>query len=72
MTRILAAISFLTVLLISCQSEKETKNPLKTGIWRATIEIQGQQLPFNFELTNDEKGGYDIFIRNADEKLQLD
>jgi thiol-disulfide isomerase/thioredoxin len=66
-------VPFIIVLiLVGCHSEKETKNALKTGVWRATIEIQGQQLPFNFDLANDEQGGYDIFLRNADEKLLLD
>jgi thiol-disulfide isomerase/thioredoxin len=66
-------IPFVIVFaLVGCHSERETKNALKTGVWRATIEIQGQQLPFNFDLTNDERGGYDLFIRNADERLLLD
>lgn len=45
---------------------------VKTGIWRALIEIQGQQLPFNFEVVNDKSGGYDLYIINAEERLLLD
>jgi thiol-disulfide isomerase/thioredoxin len=71
MIRIIVPVVFVFALA-GCHSEKETKNALKTGVWRATIEIQGQQLPFNFDLTNDEQGGYDISIRNADERLLLD
>lgn len=56
----------------SCRQEKETRNSLKTGTWRATIEIQGRQLPFNFELIRDAQGGYDVFLRNAEERLLLD
>src|SRR5690242_9520916 len=55
-----------------CNHEKETSAPLKTGIWRATIEIQGQELPFNFDLTRDNEGGYDLYIINAAERLLLD
>lgn len=71
MNRFLATGAVL-LILASCKPEKDTVNALKTGTWRATIEIQGQQLPFNFELVNDAQGGYDIYIRNAGEKLLLD
>jgi thiol-disulfide isomerase/thioredoxin len=71
MNRFLATGAVL-LILVSCKPEKETVNILKTGTWRATIEIQGQQLPFNFELVNDAQGGYDVYIRNAGEKLLLD
>jgi thiol-disulfide isomerase/thioredoxin len=45
---------------------------LKTGIWRGVLEIQGQQLPFNFRVAQDTGGGFDVFIRNASEELLLD
>jgi thiol-disulfide isomerase/thioredoxin len=66
----LFAIGF--IILASCSGNEEVSKDLRTGIWRATVEIQGQQLPFNFEVINDEKGGYDMYIINADEKLLLD
>src|SRR5688572_888209 len=66
------AFAAIVFVLGSCNREKETANPLKTGIWRATIEIQGQPLPFNFDLVKDEKGGYDMYIINAAERLLLD
>jgi thiol-disulfide isomerase/thioredoxin len=62
----------ITIALAACGKKTETPDTLKTGMWRATIEIQGQQLPFNFELTKDDDGGYDIYLRNADERLLLD
>jgi len=71
MKRLLAAFALIG-MLVSCASERESTVSLKTGIWRATIDIQGHNLPFNFELVNDKQGGYDIFIRNAAEKLLLD
>ena len=70
MRRYLVVIT--TLALAACGKKTETPDTLKTGMWRATIEIQGQQLPFNFELTKDNDGGYDIYIRNADERLLLD
>jgi thiol-disulfide isomerase/thioredoxin len=67
------AAGILIFALASCNPEKkEMSGSLKTGTWRATIEIQGQQLPFNFELVKDENDGYDIYIRNAEERLLLD
>ena len=71
MKRFLAAW-VLIAMLVSCASERESAVSLKTGAWRATIDIQGHDLPFNFELVNDTQGGYDIFIRNASERLLLD
>lgn len=72
MKRLLIAVSVMIAVSSCLSPEKESRNPLKTGVWRATIEIQGQQLPFNFELTHDQQGGYDIYLRNADERLLLD
>jgi thiol-disulfide isomerase/thioredoxin len=60
------------MLVGACKQKAENTTVLKTGIWRATIEIQGQQLPFNFELVKDADDGYDIYLRNADERLLLD
>lgn len=66
------ALIMLAATFVACKPEKETSATLKTGIWRATIEIQGQQLPFNFDLVTDNQGGYDIYVINADERLLLD
>jgi hypothetical protein len=71
MNRFLIAGVILIAMTV-CKPETETRNSLKTGIWRAAIQIQGQELPFNFEVTNDKENGYDIYIRNANEKLLLD
>jgi thiol-disulfide isomerase/thioredoxin len=59
-------------IFLSCKPEKEAPILLKTGMWRAVIALQGQQLPFNLELTTDAQGGYDMYIRNAEERLLLD
>lgn len=62
----------LVVTATACQSDMDRVNTLKTGTWRGVLEIQGHELPFNFEVKRDEKGGYDIFLLNADERLLLD
>jgi thiol-disulfide isomerase/thioredoxin len=56
-------------LLCSC-TPKQTK--LQTGIWRGVLEIQGEQLPFNFEVTTDATGSQDVILFNAAERLMLD
>ncbi len=62
-------ILFLSgLLLISC-SQKPT---LKPGMWRGVLEIQGEQLPFNFEVKSDGYEGTDVIIYNAEERLVLD
>lgn len=66
------AVVVLAVSLWSCSADKEAPTSLKTGIWRATVEIQGQELPFNFDLVHDNSGGYDLYIINAGERLLLD
>jgi thiol-disulfide isomerase/thioredoxin len=58
--------------VFSCKQIEQENRDVKTGIWRATVEIQGRQLPFNFELVKDQQGGYDAYIINADERLLLD
>ncbi|MBN8577641.1 MAG: TlpA family protein disulfide reductase [Cytophagales bacterium] len=64
-------LTFLFVLLIaiSC-SPKPTE--LKPGIWRGVLEIQGKQLPFNFEVKTNAAGPQNLILHNADERLVLD
>jgi hypothetical protein len=38
------------ILLASCMAKEKAVQHLKPGIWRATIEIQERELPFNFEV----------------------
>lgn len=65
------AVVGIAALFSACSSSPDGAT-LKTGTWRATVEIQGQQLPFNFEVEKDSDGGYDLYVRNADERLLLD
>lgn len=60
-----------SIVFSGCSSDKQ-QSTLKTGMWRAVLELQGTELPFNVEVANDNNGGYDLFIRNADERLLLD
>ncbi|MCW5909782.1 MAG: TlpA family protein disulfide reductase [Cyclobacteriaceae bacterium] len=57
------------LVAISCTTKPSA---LKTGLWRGVLEIQGEQLPFNFEVKDDATGGQDVVIYNAGERLLLD
>ncbi len=59
----------LLIALFSTCSTKPTE--IKQGIWRGVIELQGQQLPFNFEVIKD-TSGYKVNLINASEKILLD
>lgn len=41
------------------------------GTWRARVEMQGQELPFTFDI-QQEGGAYKAIIHNAEEELVLD
>jgi thiol-disulfide isomerase/thioredoxin len=62
------------LLFLATASCKHADEPvlLKTGTWRAAIEIQGQELPFNFQVEADKQGGYEVYLMNAEERLLLD
>lgn len=64
--------ALIVITLAECTSRQENGARLKTGVWRAVIQMQAQELPFNFEVTRDAAGGYDIYLLNADERLLLD
>jgi thiol-disulfide isomerase/thioredoxin len=44
---------------------------LITGIWRAILSIQGEELPFNFELKESNRH-YTMVIMNGEERIALD
>lgn len=65
---------FIFLLLLAFCLGACAKKPmqLQTGIWRAVLEIQGQQLPFNFEVSTNAAGSQVVTIHNAAERLVLD
>jgi thiol-disulfide isomerase/thioredoxin len=71
MNRFIAG-ALLILPLAACKSGKENVNRLKTGVWRAVVEIQDQELPFNFEVSRDGETGYNIYLINGAERLLLD
>jgi thiol-disulfide isomerase/thioredoxin len=60
------------VFLAGCLAKEKNSIALKTGVWRATVGVQGKPLPFGLEVVNDAQGGYDFYLVNASEKILLD
>lgn len=59
------------VMVISCTSKEDAAQSLKNGIYRATITLQQQTLPFTFELTKAQDQ-FTVTLQNAEERLLLD
>ena len=65
-------LSLIIIAAISCSCEKP--NPelgLKSGVWRGALTAQGNQIPFNFEVSKED-GSYHIKLVNGLEKLDID
>lgn len=70
----LKQIGFLVLgiaLFNSCTPKEDAALSLKNGIYRGTITLQQQALPFNFEL-NKIQDQFTVTLHNAEERLLLD
>lgn len=80
----LFVVSLLAFMLISCQSNNDTKNntsttknnsnsstELATGLWRATVKTPGGELPFQLDVTKS-NNQYTAHIINGQERILLD
>nr|WP_297787490.1 TlpA disulfide reductase family protein [uncultured Allomuricauda sp.] len=71
MSNLRIAILGLLVLLASCKKEETPQ--LMTGDWLAKIEVsESQQLPFEFTLSKNEDGEYEMKAYNAEEVVTID
>lgn len=68
MKNTLVLISIAALLLAGCSGT--SVHELKTGTWRGVIELQGQSLPFTFDVMHD-SSNYTVNVINGDEKLAL-
>ena len=59
----------LTLLLAACQEGEDTS--LENGRWRATLDAQGHELPFEFEVSGEGEATV-IELINADERLKIE
>jgi thiol-disulfide isomerase/thioredoxin len=62
----------IALLFTGCFAKKESRHELKSGMWRATVEIQGMEVPFNFEVKKDPNSDINVYLINAEERLLLD
>ena len=61
-------------LILGCCPNKEKEEPikpLKIGIWRGVLKPQEIEIPFIFQVEENE-GNYAIKLINAEEKIPLD
>jgi len=65
-------LPYYVILLLITGCSDPAKKGLKTGSWRAVVEIQGEKLPFTIELDQPNNGQYVAFIRNGAEKITMD
>ena len=72
---ILFTFSLATLLLFGCAEKQKASEvaqaELKNGIWRGVLNVQGNSLPFNFEV-KEENGQQVAYLFNAEERLLLD
>lgn len=57
----------LLLIVLSCTQPAE----LKTGTWRGVLALQGQELPFTFDVEKKD-GKYLAYLNNVSEKILLD
>lgn len=68
MKKIVAGI-LLMIALFGCE---KGASELKEGVWRGVLDLQDQELAFNFAVRKDSSGSYDAFIKNGGENILLD
>ena len=71
MTRYILVTSLL-MFMAACGHEPKGGSGPAPGQWRGVITMQGQEVPFNFEVKGDDRQGYHVFLLNAGERLLLD
>jgi thiol-disulfide isomerase/thioredoxin len=70
--RFLPGLAFIATLFSCSSMNSDTFDvSLKPGTWRGTLSIQGQELPFTFDVSNDSAGTQQIYVINAEERLLL-
>ena len=73
--RTICLLFVLAFLTFACSSSTENTSPsptLATGVWRATLALQGETLPFTFDLMESDSSNYELYLRNAGERLLVD
>ncbi len=61
---------FIGLVVVSCK-DVNPELGVKQGVWRGQISTQGNDIPFNFDVTKED-GSYQITLINGLEKLDID
>ncbi|MGI9532011.1 peroxiredoxin family protein [Lutimonas sp.] len=69
--QIYVIVGLLFVLSFNSCKESTPELGLKEGVWRGAISAQGNDIPFNFDVSKN-KGAYQIKLVNGLEKLAID
>lgn len=59
----------IVCLIFSCSIKNKD---MAIGIWRGVIKLQGQELPFNFEVVENGEDKVKLILINASERLNVD
>lgn len=66
-------ISYLFLILLMSSCNEEQKKSLSEGIWLGELAVMDNEiLPFNFKLMQNNGGGYEMEIYNAEEIIPVD
>jgi peroxiredoxin len=69
MNHFLVSFIIIPVILFPGCSRFTPKNPIREGSWRGEITLQGQRLPFIFNIRDDSSGQQILTLLNGEEKL---
>ena len=67
-------LPFLAItILVGCsvKPSERAREPLRSGPWRMALDLNGQELPFLFDLGHDSLG-YHLLLHNGEEKIAVD
>jgi len=64
--------SLSVVFFVGCGFGADSSKRLKTGMWRGTLTIQDQLLPFNFEIHQPQSKHYQVEIINGEERIPVE
>lgn len=67
--RIPSLLFIIPAIIFSCTAESKKKG-VKPGIWRGILNVQGNELPVNFEVIQE--SDLRVYLINAEERIELD
>ncbi|MEI9920182.1 MAG: TlpA disulfide reductase family protein [Bacteroidota bacterium] len=70
--RIFTLLFFFVIIVVLATSCSKANEELYLGTWRGEFFLDNKSVPFNFEVTKDEKSKPHVFLLNGDERAELD